>query len=216
MDRKAWIAIVLSILGLAAWQWYYVKTYSRKVPVASQQAAATPAPSVAPMATPTPAPEPSRLVARNQSLFSPSAEYVFSNDKGGIERAILLLHLGVNEQAVYLNGSRTMPIGAVGEIPAEAWGGFTMQTDTSKGEAVFTREDADGLQITKRFIVPQGGSKDGIYVVRMELTFRNAGNADVERKGYFVSAGGAAPIHPNDWPMYTKFDWMHEGKFTID
>jgi YidC/Oxa1 family membrane protein insertase len=214
MDRKAWIAIVLSILGLAAWQWYYVKTYSRKVPVASQQAAATPAPSVAPMATPSPAPEPSRFVARNQSLFSPSAEYVFSNDKGGIERAILLLHLGVNGQAVYLNGSRAMPIGAVGEVPAEAWGGFTMQTDTSKGEAVFTREDADGLQITKRFIVPQGGSKDGIYAVRMELSFRNAGNADVERKGYFVSAGGAAPIHPNDWPMYTKFDWMYEGKFT--
>ena len=101
MDRKAWIAIVLSILGLAAWQWYYVKTYSRKVPVASQQTAATPAPSAAPMAAaPAATPEPSRLVARNQSLFSPSAEYVFSNDKGGIERAILLLHLGVNEQAV--------------------------------------------------------------------------------------------------------------------
>ena len=214
MDRKAWIAIVLSVLGLAAWQWYYVKTYSRKVPVASQHAAATPAPSVAPVATPTPAQEQPLLVARNQSLFSPSAEYVFSNDKGGIERAILLLHLGVNEQAVYLNGSRTMPIGAVGEIPAEAWGGFTMQTDTSKGEAVFTRKDADGLEITKRFVVPQSATKDGIYVVRMELAFRNTGNADLERKGYFVSAGGAAPIHPDDWPMYTKFDWMHEGKFT--
>ena len=189
MDRKAWIAIVLSVLGLAAWQWYYVKTYSRKVPVASQQTAATPAPSVAPMAAPAATPEPSRLVARNQSLFSPSAEYVFSNDKGGIERAILLLHLGVNEQAVYLNGSRTMPIGAVGEVPAEAWGGFTMQTDTSKGEAVFTREDADGLQITKRFIVPQGESKDGPYVVRMELAFLNTGNADVERKGLFRQRG---------------------------
>ncbi|MGA7215315.1 MAG: membrane protein insertase YidC, partial [Terrimicrobiaceae bacterium] len=60
-------------------------------------------------------------------------------------------------------------------------------------------------------------AKDGLYAVRMELTFHNAGSADVERKGYFVSAGGAAPIHPNDLPMYTKFDWMHEGKFaTID
>ena len=47
----------------------------------------------------------------------------------------------------------------------------------------------------------------------MDLTFRNTGSADVMRKGYFVSAGGAAPIHPNDWPMYTKFDWMHGGKF---
>ena len=50
----------------------------------------------------------------------------------------------------------------------------------------------------------------------MELRFGTAAR-DVKRKGYFVSAGGAAPIHPNDLPMYTKFDWMHEGKFaTID
>ena len=98
--------------------------------------------------------------------------------------------------------------------PAEAWGGFTMQTDTGKGEAIFTRKDADGLEITKRFIVPQTETKDGIYVVRMELAFRNVGSAEVKREGYFVSAGGAAPIHPDDWPMYTKFDWMHEGKFT--
>jgi YidC/Oxa1 family membrane protein insertase len=214
MDRKAWIAIILSVLGLVAWQWYYVKTYGRKPPAGSQHATATPTPSVAPVATPTPAPEPPLLVARNQSLYSPSAEYVFSNDKGGIERAILLLHFVENKQAVFLNGSRTMPIGAIGEISGEAWGGFTMRTDTGKGEAIFTRKDADGLEITKRFILPQSGTKDGTYVVRMELTFRNAGNTDVERKGYFVSAGGAAPIHPNDWPIYTKFDWMHEGKFT--
>jgi YidC/Oxa1 family membrane protein insertase len=214
MDRKAWIAIILSVLGLVAWQWYYVKTYGRKPPAGSQHAMATPTPSVAPVATPTPAPEPPLLVARNQSLYSPSAEYVFSNDKGGIERAILLLHFVENKQAVFLNGSRTMPIGAIGEISGEAWGGFTMRTDTGKGEAIFTRKDADGLEITKRFILPQSGTKDGTYVVRMELAFRNAGNTDVERKGYFVSAGGAAPIHPNDWPIYTKFDWMHEGKFT--
>ncbi|HEY5705698.1 MAG TPA: membrane protein insertase YidC [Terrimicrobiaceae bacterium] len=217
MDRKAWIAIVLSVLGLVAWQWYYVKTYSVKPAPASQRAGATPAPSVAPVATPARAQEPARVVAQNQSLYSRSAEYVFSNDKGGIERANLLLHLGENEKPVFLNGSRAMPIGAVGEHPGEAWGDFTMQTDASKGEAVFTRKDADGLEITKRFILPQSAARDGIYVVRMELTFNNAGNSDVERKGYFVSAGGAAPIHPNDLPIYTKLDWMHEGKFqTID
>ena len=157
------------------------------------------------------------IAARNQSLYSKTAEYVFSNDKGGIERAILLLHLGENQQAVFLNGNRAMPIGAIGENPGEAWGGFTMETDQGKGEAIFTRKDADGLEITKRFILPESGAKDGNYLVRMELGFRNAGSADVERKGYFVFAGGAAPIHHNDLPIYTKFDWMHEGKFaTID
>ena len=213
MDRKAWIAVILSVLGLAAWQWYYVKTYSRKPPAVSAKAPASPSPSVAPALTPPPKEESSALVAQSQTLHSPNAEYVFSNDKGGIERAVLLLHLGENKQAISLNGSRTMPIGAVGEIPAEAWGGFTMQADPETGQAVFTKRDADGLEITKRFVVPQSGAKDGTYVVRMQLIFQNGGNSDLQRKGYFVSTGGAAPIHRNDLPMYTKFDWMHGTKF---
>jgi YidC/Oxa1 family membrane protein insertase len=217
MDRQAWIAIILSVIGLAAWQWYYVKTYSsQKVPVAPEPVAETPAqaPPVAPVATPTPKPRQAVPVAQSQSLYSPSAEYVFSNDNGGIERAVLLLHYGENKQPVSLSGSRNMPIGAVGADPPEAWGGFVMHTDAGKGEAVFTRTDADGLEITKRFSLPQSGSKEGTYVVRMDLEFRNTGNENVVRKEYFVSAGGAAPIHANDWPMYTKFDWMHGGKFT--
>ncbi len=220
MDRKAWIAIILSVLGLVLWQWYYVKHYSPRPQVAQSETVPgtpTPTPAQAPVSTPSPAREEPVLAARNQSLYSKSAEYVFSNDKGGIERAILLLHLGENQQAVFLNGNRAMPIGAIGENPGESWGGFAMETDQGKGEAVFTRRDADGLEITKRFILPESEAKDGNYVVRMDLNFRNAGNADVERKGYFVFAGGAAPIHHNDLPMYTKFDWTHEGKFeTID
>jgi YidC/Oxa1 family membrane protein insertase len=223
MDRKAWIAIILSVLGLVLWQWYYVKTYSPKPHVAAPETtAAAPSPSEAPpsqgpVSTPAPVREEPVITARNQSLYSKSAEYVFSNDKGGIERAILLLHLGENQQAVFLNGNRAMPIGAIGENPSEALGGFAMETDQGKGEAIFTRKDADGLEIAKRFTLPESGAKDGNYVVRMELTFRNAGATDVERKGYFVFAGGAAPIHHNDLPIYTKFDWMHEGKFaTID
>ena len=39
-------------------------------------------------------------MAQSQTLHSPNAEYVFSNDKGGIERAVLLLHLGENKQAI--------------------------------------------------------------------------------------------------------------------
>ncbi len=214
MDRKAWIAIILSVVGLAAWQWYYVKTYSRDVPpVASQPAAESPTPTTAPVATPTPELKQVAPVAESQGLYSSNAEYVFSNDSGGIERAALLLHFAENREPVFLNSSRTMPIGAIGDSPPEVWGGFAMQTNPTKGEAVFTRKDDDGLEITKRFTLPESGAKDGTYVVRMDLTFRNAGSADIMRKGYFVSAGGAAPIHPNDWPMYTKFDWMHGSKF---
>ena len=218
MDRKAWIAIILSVLGLVLWQWYYIKNYSPKPQGAkSETVAPTPTPPQTTVSTPAPTREEPVIAARNQSLYSKNAEYVFSNDKGGIERAILLLHLGENQQAVFLNGNRAMPIGAIGENPGETWGGFTMETDQGTGEAIFTRKEEDGLEITKRFVLPESGSSEGNYVVRMELAFRNVGSTDLERKGYFVFAGGAAPIHHNDLPMYTKFDWMHEGKFeTID
>src|SRR5512144_1852830 len=103
MDRKAWIAVVLSILGLIAWQWYYVHKYSPKPgaprPQTAEAAPKSPSPS-APVAAPSPIPEEPVIAAQNTSLYSQSAEYVFSNDKGGIERANLLLHRGENEQPV--------------------------------------------------------------------------------------------------------------------
>lgn len=226
MDRKAWIAIILSILGLVAWQWYYVKTYSQKpaepVPAgtpgsdpASTPAVAPPAgtPSGVPAAAATPTPLPAQPVmeAASESLYSQSTEYVFSNDAGGIEKALLLLHGAENNQQVALNGSRSLPIGAVGSLPGEAWGGFAMKTDPSRGEVVFSKKDADGLEITKRFVLPQTGSDP--YLARMELSFKNTGTAGLTRGDYFVSTGGAAPIHERDLPLYTKFDWMPEGKF---
>ncbi|MEI6339447.1 MAG: membrane protein insertase YidC, partial [Verrucomicrobiota bacterium] len=95
------------------------------------------------------------------------------------------------------------------------WGGFAMKTDRAKSEASFTRRDADGLEITKRFTLPQDETKSDPYVVRMELEFRNAGAVEVSRAGYFVSTGGAAPIHSRDLPIYTRFDWLHDAaKFT--
>jgi YidC/Oxa1 family membrane protein insertase len=232
MDRKAWIAIILSIAGLVGWQWYYVKTYGNKPATRSAAASATPAPGT-PAASGSPAtagtPNPASLTAAptpstpsapvmkpaSESLYSQSTEYVFANDKGGIERAMLLLHGAENKTQVALNGSQTLPIGAIGQTPGEAWGGFTMKTEPARGEAIFTKTDSDGLEITKRFILPYAGADP--YLARMELTFKNTGANELKREGYFVSTGGAAPIHQNDLPMYTKFDWNGAGKFhTID
>ena len=48
-----------------------------------------------------------------------------------------------------------MPIGAMSTIAGEkALGGFEMQTDPSKGEAIFTRHDPDGIDTTKRYVSP--------------------------------------------------------------
>lgn len=226
MDRKAWIAIILSIAGLVGWQWYYVKTYGNRTSKQGAAASATAVPSATSTpgststpaasisaATPTPAPTPSAPVIKpvSESLYSQYTEYVFSNDKGGIERAILLLHGAENKTQVALNGSQTMPIGAIGQTPGEPWGGFAMKTDAARGETTFTKTDTDGLEISKRFALPYAGQDP--YVAKMEVTFKNSGTAPVKRDGYFISTGGAAPIHQNDLPMYTRFDWMGQGKF---
>ena len=228
MDRKAWTAIILSVIALVGWQWYYAKTYpARNTPkpaAAKPQASATPATAIA-GSTPTPAgtattlpaapvPQGTTISARTESLKSEAAEYVFSNDQGGIERAILDKHKGENGKDVFLNGNSSMPIGAIGSTPGEAWGGFEMTTDAAKGEVTFTKRGEDGLEIIKRFTLPQTDAKDGRYVVKMALEFRNTGNADVTQKPYFISSGGAAPIHARDLPMNTRFDWNHGGKFT--
>ncbi len=238
MDRKAWIAIIFSVVGLGAWQWYYVKTYSAKPAPESVTAGATAEPT-APRAEPTatagsmPSPEASAtaaaevtsvsqpagpvMTARRESLSNQNAEYVFSNDLGGIEQATLLLHFGEHENAVFINGSQSLPIGAIGaigETPGTPWGGFVMVADRGKREVLFTRKDADGLETIKRFHVTVGDRKADLYRVRMELEFRNIGKEQVTRPGYFVSTGGAAPIHAKDLPMYTKFNWMHgDGDF---
>ncbi len=215
MDRKAWIVVSLCVAGLIAYYYYYGMAYKpvrKPVPAVAAAATATPA-APTPLQTPAGTPKPSTMEARNESLSAHgSADYIFSNDTGGIETAILLMHRGENRQSLALNGSRDMPIGAIGSTPGEAWGGFEMSTNRAANEATFHRRDPDGLEITKRFVVPDGSDPKGIYVVKMDVEFRNSGTAEVTRPNWFVSPGGAAPVHANDLPTYTRFDWMHDGK----
>lgn len=217
MDRKAWIAITLSVAGLFAWQWYVSKYQTPPPP--TETAAASPAATAAPVATATPTATPVAstptqpvMTARAESLSAEGAEFVFNNDAGGIEQVILLMHQGENSQSVSLNRDRTMPIGALGFNPGEVFGGFDMRTDRTKGEVTFSRTAADGLEITKRFVLPPASEKTHLYTVSLEVTFRNPGASDLQVPAFFVSTGGSAPIHQSDLPMYTRFDWSHGGK----
>ncbi|CAN5603064.1 membrane protein insertase YidC [soil metagenome] len=220
MDRKAWIAITLSVIGLVAFEWYNIKTITAQQ-AAQPPAAATPAgtASPVPLASATPAPEAQptpavpAMIASTGTLSSADAEYVFSNDKGGIESVILKKHKGENGQGVVLNSAKAMPIGTIGQIPGEALGGFSLAIDETKGEAVFTRNDPNGLEITKRITLPDANNAKGIYALQMQIEFKNAGKAELKEPAYFVSTGGAAAIHPKDLPSYTHFNWMHERKF---
>jgi YidC/Oxa1 family membrane protein insertase len=224
MDRQGWIAVILCIAGLVLWQWYYVKHYDKgqpPVPAEAAPATTTPAPAAASAAEPAqtaqpvpgPAPSAPAFAPRNESIVTENAEYVFSNDAGGIERAVLLLHLGEEEQAVVLNGNRSLPIGALGFAPAEVTGGFEMRIDRARGTATFTKTEPDGLRITKRFTVPDEKAGNP-YLLTLEIGFENPTAQPLARAAYFVSTGGGAPIHARDLPMYTKFFYMHGGKKT--
>ncbi len=233
MDRKAWIAITLSVIGLVLYEWYAIKTSAEQArllaaeqaahPTASATPAETPGASAQPSAAPTPAAAatsaPPEMVAQTKSLYTKEAEYVFSNDKGGIESVLLYGHVGENGTRVSLNGAKALPIGAIGEKPGQALGGFGMTIDAAKGEAVFSRKDADGLEITKRITIPDTSKATSLYALQMQVEFKNAGQAELKRPAFFVSTGGAAAIHSKDLPTYTTFDWMHEHKFvptTVD
>lgn len=219
MDRKSWIAIILSVTGLFAWQWYISKYYTPEPLPAGASAAPTATPSAAVAATPaaslvTTAEPPPSMSARAESLSTNSTEFVFNNDAGGIEQVILRMHLGENHDNVALNRSRSMPIGAFGFNPGEVLGGFEMTADRAKSEVFFKRTQPDGLEISKRFSLSPGNGTKSPYTVNLEISFTNPGAAAIQVPDFFISAGGAAPIHIHDLPMYTRFDWGHEAKMS--
>jgi len=219
MDRKSWIAIIISVAGLFAWQWYVSKYYKPEVPPAASPSSPSATPAVPVTAVPAAAPvsevEPlPSMSARAESLSTNSTEFVFNNNAGGIEQVILRMHLGENHENVALNRNRSMPIGAFGFTPGEVLGGFEMTADPTKDEVFFKRTQPDGLEISKRFSLPKGNVTQSPYVVNFEVTFSNPGTTAIQVPDFFISAGGAAPIHIHDLPMYTRLDWGHEAKMS--
>jgi YidC/Oxa1 family membrane protein insertase len=216
MDRKSWIAIILSIAGLFAWQWYISKYYPQPEPVPAGTApAATPERVASPIAPIPAAPSaPPIMAPKAQSLESGDVEFVFNNDTGGIEQVVLRMHMGEDSEHVALNRSRTMPVGALGFEPGEVLGGFSMNADKAAGRVLFQKRQADGLEISKRFSLPDTAGGKNQYLVDLEIVFRNTGAEALTVPDFFVGTGGAAPIHALDLPMYTRFDWGHESSMS--
>ncbi len=227
MDRKTWLAVGLSILGIILFQWYYDATYGpylrHQEEVRRQQAAAAAAasPSATPAsvpsaatATPAPARPVAEMTARSETLSArggkDTADFVFNNDTGGIEAVLLRMHLNEKQSAVSLNGDRRMPIGALSTGIQSPLGGFEMQSDAPGGVVTFTKREGDGLEIEKKFRLPNDGEPGAPYLATLELTFRNPTAVALSRPALYLSTGGAAPIHKTDLPLYTRFDWSRD------
>jgi YidC/Oxa1 family membrane protein insertase len=224
MDRTAWIAITLSVIGLVAWQVYYSSHY----PAAQAAAhAATPSPG------PIPADTPSQAVAgahaedvhaapaaadeapeQIETLKTSQLELHFTNLGGGIAEVIPLGHQNLAEDGlnIQLNHAGRIPIGAVSfKAGEEARLPYTM---TRNGNSVsFERATPDGLKISKDFSIDWQGNAKQIPAIDCKITFTNTGAAPYSSGDYYVYAGSASPIHRRDLPTYLAFDYLSDGHY---
>ncbi len=225
MDRKAIVAIALSLVTLFAWTFYSQKQTERATAWRNQQraaaeatkaatepaetpaaAAATTAQSVVPVA-PVPAAN-----AQIENVSTPSVAYKMTNLGGGVAAAELLKHAAEKGQRMVLNEFATVPIGAVTLQPeAELQAAFTQTVDAAAGVATYERPIGD-LLLTKKFQLPRAGDAEE-YAFKLDVTFANRGATAMVVPGYFVHLGGVAPIHESDQPIYTGFTYHGSSKF---
>src|SRR2546423_1736720 len=122
MDRTAWIAIILCVIGLVAWEWWIAKQAPRPrpatsvsspapTPVAGTSAAAIPLASSSPVSVPTATATPAAqstpaFAEKNETLRNDDVEIRLTNRGGAIREAVLLNHIaqGGERDVIEQNG----------------------------------------------------------------------------------------------------------------
>ena len=227
MDRQAWIAVTLCVLGLIGWQFYMTSHAPRvaSVPTASPAPeAASSTPVASPSATVAAVPDSTSAPAapeaavepfeeKTETLRNADVELRLTNRGGGISEAHLLNHPGENGTGeVVLNSATRLPIGAVIKDPAApALPEFTI-TRPPDGSVQFERAILPGVVMRKRFALQANAQAKDNYVSEMQLEVRNDGAEPYRSGGFFVALGSTLPIHPRDMPSYTRAVWCIDGK----
>jgi len=224
MDRTAWIAVALCVVGLVLWELYLVKqTPPRRasIPTAPQQI--SPVPTAAASGSPPPvvaAPEiPSKAAETTPSfpekietLRNSDVELHLTNRGGGIKEAVLLKQVAEKGQRVILNSAECAPIGAIIEQPsAPAFPEFTASPQ-SNSAVQFERTTPEQIIIRKKFFFEKSPEEKDNFVIEMDVDVENRGPNPYQAADYFVALGSAAPIHPRDYPYYTRLVWCIDGK----
>src|SRR5881394_664767 len=224
MDRTAWIVVVLCVLGLVLWEVYLAKqTPPRPAPVSITpgQASPTATPTVfgaspTPPASPEVAPKSVESVwsspEKIETLRNSDVELRLTNRGGGIKEAVLLRQIAEKGQRVLLNSAQNAPIGAIIEQPsAPTLPEFTASTESSS-VVQFERTTAEQIAIRKKFFFEKSPEPKDNFVAEMDLDLENRGASPYRNSGYFVALGSAAPIHPKDYPSYTRLVWCIDGR----
>jgi len=231
MDRTAWIAVILCVIGLFGWQiWTSRHTVQRPaigvgpspdVSPAPTQAAgvavATPAiaqPTTAATAVPNATPIP--FVEQTETLRNSDLELRFTNRGGGIAQAILPKYPAENGEVVKLNSPARLPIGAIVEDPAAP---LLPEYTVAREAGTVTLENVtpDQVTIRKKFAFATSNDKKENFVARLDVDFVNNGPKPYANPGYFFAVGSAGPIHANDYPSYTQLVWLtNHGPKSVD
>src|SRR5438105_10800309 len=218
MDRTAWIAVTLCVIGLVLWELYLAKqTPPRRAPVnvPAQDPAVptlTTSPSALPLATaPANALKPEEAAAsfseKIETLRNSDVELHLTNRGGGIKEAVLLKQVAEKGQRVILNSSECAPIGAIIEQPsAPLLPEFTASPE-SNSAIQFERTTPEQITIRKKFFFPPSTEKRDNFIIGLDVDLENRGPKPYQTAGYFVAFGSAAPIHPKDYPSYTRLVW---------
>jgi YidC/Oxa1 family membrane protein insertase len=222
MDRTAWIAVALCVIGLVLWELYLVKqTPPSRAPVtaAPQQVSPVPTASVS-ASTPPAVAAPAKKAAETapsfpekiETLRNSDVELRLTNRGGGISEAVLLNQIAEGDKRVILNSPQHTPIGVISDQPgALALPEFTASPQ-SNSAVQFERTTPEQITIRKKFFFPQTTEKKDNFVVGMDVDLLNGGSRLYVNSGYFVALGSAAPIHPRDYPYYTRLVWCIAGK----
>jgi len=220
MDRTAWIVVVLCVIGLVLWELYLVKqTPPKPAPVNVTPGQISPAATIGsptPLAAPEVAPKTAEPVPsfpeKIETLRNSDVELRLTNRGGGIKEAVLLRQVSENGQRVVLNSAESAPIGALIEQPSvPALPEFTASTE-SDSVVRFEHTTAEQVAIRKKFFFQQSPENKDNFVAEMDVDFENRGTEPYRSAGYFVALGSAAPIHPKDYPSYTRLVWCIAGK----
>src|SRR5205823_2396568 len=208
MDRTAWIAVTLCVIGLVLWELYLAKqTPPRRAPVnVPAQASAVPtltaSPSAPPLATaPATALKPGEAAAsfseKIETLRNSDVELHLTNRGGGIKEAVLLKQIAEKGQRVVLKSDQRAPIGAILEQPSTPT--LPEFTASAQSDSVqFEHTTAEQVAIRKKFFFEKSPENKDNYVIEMDVDLENRGDKPYQSGGYFVALGSAAPIHPRD------------------
>jgi YidC/Oxa1 family membrane protein insertase len=228
MDRQAWIAITLCVIGFVALQVYNaqhqppppVRAAASPTPASAPEnpstASASPAPSISPSPGAIPSPSPAASIApfaeKTEALRNDDVELRLTNRGAGISEAVLLKHAVESGQPVVLNSPEHTPIGAIIEQPAApSLPEFTIVRGDD-GSVQFERTTPEGVSVRKKFFFPPSTENKDNFVAEMDVDFRNDGAQPYINAGYFVSLGSTQPLHPKDLALNTRLVWCIEGK----